>query len=203
MKADYPLLGVLARGPMSGYQLAKWLEADGTFLGRKPSMTPIYRALTDLAERGWVEATTVAREAAPDAKLYRLTPAGREALVAWAQGPYQPAARPMAPDFIVRLNFAGQLGPDIALRLVQTELDFRVRQRAAEGGPHRATIDEPIPEIDPDWLVRLGHLTHNRGWQSTSLYIGWLETVKAELESIIDRGALGSGGHQAQEAAAR
>lgn len=189
MKADYPLLGVLARGPMSGYGLAKWLEADGQFLGRKPTMTPIYRALADLAERGWVEARTVAREAAPDAKLYSLTAAGRQALLDWAREPYLPAQRPMAPDFIVRLNFAGQLGPDIALELVTTELDFRILQRASESGPHRPHADAAIPEIDAAWLERLDFFTHSRGWQSTSLYIGWLETLKAELESIVERGA--------------
>lgn len=187
MKADYPLLGVLARGPMSGYGLAKWLDADGQFLGRRPSMTPVYRALADLADRGWIESTTVARDAGPDAKLYRLTTAGRDALVAWADEDYVPAPRPMAPDFIVRLNFAGQLGPEIALKLVQTELDFRILQRASEAGPHEATIDDPIPEIDAAWLQRLGFLTHGRGWQSTSLFIGWLETLQAELQWIVDK----------------
>lgn len=189
MKVDYPLLGVLARGPMSGYGLAKWLEADGQFLGRKPSMSPIYRALADLADRGWIEATTVAREAAPDAKLYELTPGGREALIAWAHESYVPAARPMAPDFIVRLNFAGQLGSDIALKLVTTELDFRIMQRAAEAGPRWSLPKDPIPEIHEDWLERLGFFTHSRGWQSTSLYIGWLETLKVELESIVEQRA--------------
>ncbi|MGF3056504.1 PadR family transcriptional regulator [Microbacterium sp. YY-01] len=189
MKPDYPLLGVLARAPQSGYSLAKWLESDGQFLGRKPSMTPIYRALANFADRGWVEATTVARESAPDAKIYRLTAAGRHALIEWAESPYEPAPRPMSPDFMVRLNFAGQLGAPYALRIVETELDYRVRQRAAEGGPHQPAALEPIPEIDSEWLEHLSLITHSRGWQSTSLYIGWLETLRAELQTIVAREA--------------
>jgi len=188
MKADYTLLGVLARQPMSGYGLAKWLETDGQFLGRKPSMTPIYRALADLADRGWVEATTVARESAPDAKVYALTPDGRAAFEEWARGPYTPSPRPMDAEFTVRLNFAGQLGPDVALALVRTELDYRLRQRAEEAGPYRLGPVQPIPEIDVRWLERLTFFTHSRGWQSTSWYIGWLETMVAELTSIIDAG---------------
>ena len=39
MKPDYPLLGLLARKPASGYDIGKWLRVDGRFLGRKPSMT--------------------------------------------------------------------------------------------------------------------------------------------------------------------
>lgn len=187
MNADYTLLGVLARGPMSGYELSKWLETDGCFLGRSPSMSPIYRALADLAQRGWTEPTTVARGSAPDAKIHRLSASGRAALMEWASSPYKPTLRPMAPDFIVRLNYAGQLGPTIALDIVSTELEFRVRQRARENGTRPETATEPIPEIDPGWLERLDSITHSRGWQSTSLFIGWLETLKSELEALIER----------------
>lgn len=187
MKADYALLGVLARGPMSGYGISKWLEGEGQFLGRKASMTPVYRALGDLAERGWVASTTEARNGAPDAKIFSLTPLGREALLEWAHSPFEPAARPMAPDFIVRLNFAGQVGPDVALRIVEAELEYRVRQRAAESGPYALLATDAVPEIDPDWLERIGNFTQSRGWQSTSLYIGWLETIRAELEGIVAR----------------
>lgn len=188
MNADYPLLGVLARQPMSGYGLAKWLETDGQFLGRKASMTPIYRALADLADRGWIEATTVASESAPDAKVYALTAVGRTALRDWARGPFTPSRRPMDPDFIVRLNFAGQLGPDVALALARTELDYRLLQRGEEAGPYRLGTVQPIPEIDTRWLERVTFFTHSRGWQSTSWYIGWLETLVAELESIVAAG---------------
>lgn len=184
MKADYPLLGVLARKPMSGYDLGKWLEADGYYLGRSPSMSPIYRALADLTTRGWLKPETVSRTG-PDAKVYHLTPSGRAAFVEWARSPYVPSPRPMAPDFIVRLNFAGQIGPDIALNIVRTELEFRVVQRAAEAGPPVLQPADPIPEIDPTWLAQVNFITHARGWQSTSLYIGWLETVKAQLEAVL------------------
>lgn len=185
MKADYPLLGVLARNPMSGYDLGKWLEADGYYLGRSARMSPIYRALADLTNRGWVEPETVIRATAPDAKVYHLTLAGRAALVEWARSPYIPAPRPMAPDFIVRLNFAGQVGPDMALGIVRTELEYRVAQRAGEAGPRITSWPEAIPEIDRTWLEQVDFITHSRGWQSTSLYIGWLETVKAQLESLL------------------
>ena len=57
MKPDYPLLGLLARKPASGYDIGKWLRVDGRFLGRRPSMTPIYRSLTDLQKRGWLSVT--------------------------------------------------------------------------------------------------------------------------------------------------
>ena len=190
MKPDYPLLGLLARKPASGYDIGKWLRVDGRFLGRKPSMTPIYRALAKLAELGWVETVIDPRDAAPDAKVHHLTPAGRRALVEWAEAPHVPAERPMAPDFSIRLNFAGQLGPRYALDVVQTELGFRRTQRAEEHDLSLASRDaEPIPEIDRNWLQYIDARTHDRGWQSTSWYIGWLETTERELQRIVEGSA--------------
>src|SRR5699024_1640031 len=72
------------------------------------------------------------RDTAPAAKVYSLTAAGVDALEDWAASPYEPAERPMDPDFTQRLSFAGQLGPEDALRIVRTELDYRRRQRAQE-----------------------------------------------------------------------
>lgn len=182
MKADYILLGVLARSPMSGYDISKWLRTEGYFLGRSASMSPIYRGLADLVDRGWVTVTTVSRDAAPDANVHSVTASGSAALLEWASSPFQPALRPMDPDFIVRLSFAGQLGPDIALAIVAAELDFRIRQRDAESPAQPQPYVDPIPGIDRGWLRQIDFITHSRGWQSTSLYIGWLEVLKSELE---------------------
>ena len=146
-------------------------------------MPPVYRALAAFEMNGWVDVSVEERDNAPDAKVYALTPAGREELVAWAEGPYVPAERPMAPDFSARMNFAGRLGPRQALRIVRIELEHRRRQREEEQHPVLPTEDvDPIPEIDRDWLQRIDVLTHDRGWQSTSLFIGWLETTERELE---------------------
>lgn len=185
MKPDYPLLGLLARKPASGYDIGKWLRVDGRFLGRRPSMTPIYRSLTDLQKRGWLSVTIDQRDAAPAAKVYRLTPAGRQALIAWATSPYEPAERPMAPDFTVRLQFAGQLGPTYALDIVRRELEFRRRQRATEETALASEDADPIPEIDLQWLQYLDAKAKDRGWQTTSWFIGWLETTERELERIV------------------
>ena len=179
---NYTLLGLLARRPASGYDIGKWLRTDGRWLGRGPSMTPIYRALADIEKRGWVDTRIEERDTAPPAKVYSLTPEGIDALTAWAAAEHRPSERPMAPDFTQRLSFAGQLGPEYALAIVRTELDFRRRQRAEEQDPVLPSADsDPIAEIDLDWLIHIDAITHDRGWQSTSLYIGWLETTEREL----------------------
>ena len=83
---------------------------------------------------------------------------------------------------------AGVLGPEYELAIVRTELDFRRRQRAEEQDPVLPSADsDPIEEIDRDWLLRIDAITHDRGWQSTSLYIGWLETTERELMRECER----------------
>ena len=83
------------------------------------------------------------------------------------------------------MSFAGQLGPEYALAIVRTELEFRRRQRAEEEATLTAFEMDPIPEISADWLERLDMMVHNRGWQATSLLIGWLETTERELAGIV------------------
>lgn len=191
MRNDYTILGLLARGPATGYDLGKWLSDEGIFLGRKPSMSPIYRSLTDMTGDGWVTAETQPRDNAPDGKVYSLTETGRAALVAWANEPFVPAPRPMDPEFIVKLNFAGQLGIEYALPIIEAELVYRKQQRDAEGGPfHGGRAQHPIPEIDGTWLAFIEWITHERGYASTSLYISWLETVQRELTLIRSNGGI-------------
>jgi DNA-binding PadR family transcriptional regulator len=182
MRPDYPLLGLLARKPSSGYEIGKWLAADGRFAGRGPSMAPIYRSLTDLRERGWVSVRSVASAKGPDAKVYSLTAEGRAALKDWAESEYVPAERFLAPDFMVRLSFAGQFGPEHLLRLVRTELEFRRAQRAEEDAlAYESLSDELIPELDPRWVRVVDTLARNRGWEAGSQLIAWLETLERTL----------------------
>lgn len=186
---DYSLLGLLARRPASGYDLKKWLTREGRWYGRKASMTPIYRSLSKLSSMGLVSVRIDHRQSAPDAKVYRLTSQGRSALARWAAEPFEPAERPMDPDFIVQLQFAGQFGPEHALDIVTRELDERRRQRARElesGETGWAWGKPDIPEIDRGWLSYVERIVHDRGWQSTSLYIGWLETTQRSLQAIVD-----------------
>src|SRR5699024_9653151 len=156
--------------------------------GRGQGLRREYRARAELAKRGWVTPRTGKGEPAPAAKLYSLTAAGIDTLKEWAASEHRPAERPMAPDFTQRLSFAGQLGPEYALAIVRTELDFRRRQRAEEQDPVLPSADsDPIEEIDRDWLLRIDAITHDRGWQSTSLYLGWLETTERELMRECER----------------
>lgn len=183
---DWLVLSKLALSPSSGYDLNTHFEQSGPYVGYRVSLSPIYRSLAKLEESGYAEHTVEVRVNAPDAKVFRVTEAGREALLAWARAPHEPSPRPMDPDFMVKFLYAGQFGRDIALDALRRELSFRRAQKAAEadiGLRVPSTAIDPVPEIDPEWARRLRRMTHARGYANTAAYIAWLELTLDELEA--------------------
>ena len=78
---DALILKTLARGPKHGYAIARFIEetTGDAFLIEDGSLYP---ALYRLERKKWVEAEWGTSELGRRAKLYRMTPAGREQLVA-------------------------------------------------------------------------------------------------------------------------
>jgi DNA-binding PadR family transcriptional regulator len=181
---DWLVLSKLALCPASGYDLHTYFDEHGPYLGFRPTLSPIYRTLAKLVELGYAEFDVEARTNAPDAKVYRVTLAGREALLAWAREPHTPSPRPQDPDFLVKFTYAGQFGRDIAIDVLRRELAYRRAQKVAEGdvGLRTGPLD-PVPGIDVRWLLRLRRLGHARGYAATAAYIAWLELTLAELEA--------------------
>jgi PadR family transcriptional regulator PadR len=71
------ILGLLAREPMYGWQLADRLIAGGAIIG---SIGTLYPVLTRLRERGEVTSYHAPSENGPPRRYYELTPAGRQTL---------------------------------------------------------------------------------------------------------------------------
>jgi DNA-binding PadR family transcriptional regulator len=147
---------VLAVRRLSGYDISRWMDGPGRYIGYGVRSPQIYRKLTTLVERGWIAYEVDSREGRPDAKVYRLTDTGREALLEWARSPYEPSTRPMDPDFKLRFLFAGQLDPAIALEIVDTELAYRLEHDGLDPGfPLPDVYEAQIPEVDPVWAFEV------------------------------------------------
>ena len=188
MQLDYMILGVLALRRLSGYDLRRWMEGRGRYIGYGVQLPQIYRRLAKLTERGWVDFEVDPREGRPDAKVYRITEAGRTALLVWARSPFEPSPRPMDPDFTLRFVFAGQLDPQIALDVVRTELEYRRKHDALSPAlPVTNRLEPQIPELDPAWAGEVHALAHEHGYATASTYTTWLELTQARLEARLRR----------------
>jgi PadR family transcriptional regulator PadR len=78
---DALILKTLARGPLHGYAIARFIE-DTTAEAVLVEEGSLYPALYRMERRGWVEAEWGTSELGRRAKLYRLTDAGQVQLAA-------------------------------------------------------------------------------------------------------------------------
>jgi len=181
-KLDCIILGRLAAQPMSGYGLHKWLAKEGPFLGYTPQPSQIYRRLGKVLDAGWVSLTIDHDTGGPDAKVYRLTETGLAVFREWAESPHVPSERPLDADFQMRMLLTGVLGPEVALRVLRTELEYR-REQEAVSRPYLDSVDESetaVP-IDPDWHAELVSTVGERSYLLGRTNLTWLEITYKRL----------------------
>lgn len=86
MSLPHVLLGLLSRGPASGWDLKRRMERDPS-LGWDAELTQIYPALRRLLRGGFVTMKRRRSEKGPPRREYRLTPAGRREFGEWLAEP--------------------------------------------------------------------------------------------------------------------
>lgn len=85
---DTLILKALARGPLHGYAIARWLEEKTDDVLRIEDGS-LYPALYRMQQRGWIDAEWGVSDGGRKAKFYRICPSGRRRLAAstheWAR----------------------------------------------------------------------------------------------------------------------
>lgn len=94
------ILACLTDRPMTGYELAKTFDSSMGFFW-KADHQQIYRELSKLRDRGYLQAREVVQSGKPNKLVYTLTPEGKAALRHWAARPSVPAS--IKDDLLVRL----------------------------------------------------------------------------------------------------
>jgi PadR family transcriptional regulator AphA len=138
------LLGLLASKPLSGYDIKRVVDRSTRFFWAA-SYGQIYPELKRLEEEGLVEG-----EDRPNGgrsrRVYKLTPAGREALVEWLFG--STVTVELRDESLLRLFFADALPREDALRLLEGRkhgheqyLEVLREIQALPGGPDPTFVD--------------------------------------------------------------
>ncbi len=94
------ILACLTERPMTGYELAKTFDASIGFFW-KADHQQIYRELSRLRDRGYIQGREVVQSGKPNKLVYTLTSEGRAALKHWAARPSSPPS--IKDDLLVRL----------------------------------------------------------------------------------------------------
>lgn len=178
MSLRHAILGFLSIGPMSGYDLKKVFdESVGHFW--TADQAQIYRTLSRLIEEGLVEANRIEQEGRPDRKEHRLTDAGRVELDKWviAPGESQPTREP----FLIKVFFAGRLGPEQARQLLLDRIGEAEQQLAVlkeiASGVNQALAGQAI---DLDQQLRIATL--DNGIRHTQAEIDWARALLDQIE---------------------
>lgn len=165
------VLGLLARGPMSGYDLKKAIDASvGYFWG--PAKSQIYAVLPRLVEAGYAKSRRVAQSRRPDKEVYRITSSGRAALRSWIEktpAPPTPDRNPL----LLKIFFGEHASPEILLE--------QVRARRAEMEQLKAGLDAIDEQADGGSHDFFPQLTRMYGRRYAEAIICWADDVERKL----------------------
>ncbi len=165
------VLGLVGVRPMAGYELAAF--AARTVAHMWPiAKSQVYGELARLEEMGLVTGSDVAQERLPDKRSYSLTDAGQAALESWLDDPTAEQDR-FRSSALVKLFFAGQVGTDAALRLIDA---------------YEASVDERLPHmkmivehLDSEH-TRFAGLTALCGLRHMEAAKAWAQEARARLQ---------------------
>ena len=156
------VLGLLSEGERSGYDLLKRAEGSVAYMWT-PAKSHLYAVLPRLVDAGLSRRRNVRQQRRPDKQLYRLTPAGREAVRQWVE--HAPPAS--WDELLLKVFFAKLASRDAVVRQLE---DAREEQRA-----QLAEYEGVRPK------THYGALTLRFGLALMPTRIAWLDDTIAEL----------------------
>lgn len=178
---SYALLGLLARQPLSGYDLAQYMKKRiAPMWSALPSQ--IYPELAKLEKQGMLKHTVVEQQDyRPDKKVYEITEAGREALRQWATAPTPTSS--IRDEFILKAYSLWLTDP------AKTIEHFREHEQTHQ--QHLAEHEETLTRLKHEWGPALeqadsplfgSSLALHYGIEYERAYVVWCQWVIQELE---------------------
>jgi PadR family transcriptional regulator, regulatory protein AphA len=179
-RSQYAVLGLLAGGPRTGYEVAKeistvlshfWHESDGQ----------IYPVLHRLAVAGLAEREDEPHSTGRRRVLYQITPDGQEALADWLGQPVQPL--PPRHEVLLKLFFGRHARPG-DLRAMLTGYRTRTQEALAHLESLKAALTAQR-DNEPDaayWLLSVEF-----GVATLRAISGWCDSSLGTLDSLENR----------------
>ncbi|MGY0538683.1 PadR family transcriptional regulator [Nocardioides sp. YJ-D4] len=180
----FAILGLLARRPSTGYEVAQRMRQPiGYFWTARHSQ--IYPELNRLDAAGLVDHEVIEGAGPRPTKRYRITETGRAALAAWVVGDLEP--QPVRDLEVLRLWSIWTVEPDTATELVG-------RLEAA----HQCVLDRYLEELaeiadrpgvrDPSNPLFATRITLEGGIRSRRTALEWCAWMRAEFAAAERRG---------------
>jgi PadR family transcriptional regulator, regulatory protein AphA len=183
MTLPHIILGMLRKTPKSGYDLKKELENVIHFFW-EADISRIYRSLSEMQKKGWVEFETVIQEDSPNKKVYSLTEAGRKELQRWLAEPGK--ASGSHNPFLAQLHFSDAISVEEQLyvqeeRLKSLRNDLTELERRAANG----NMPVPLPEDALKKGVTRAMFSLEYGIRRYRFEVEWTENMIRVLKNAL------------------
>jgi DNA-binding PadR family transcriptional regulator len=175
----YALLTLLAREPLSGYDLARYMKRPVGFFWQAQH-SQIYPELAHLEDQGYVLHEVITQEDRPQKKLYRLTEAGRTILKAWITQP--PAPPPERNELLLKAYTIWLADRNQAIEMFRKQLAFHA-DRLTLYGQIQATIEQQSagrPAVNEPLFG--DYATVRMGVAYEREYVDWCRWMVEQLE---------------------
>ena len=148
---SFALLGLLSIAPMSGYDLHQAVARSIAHFW-PVSKTQVYAELARLEPLGLIEGTDVPQERLPDKRVFRLSPAGEEALDDWLDNG-EPDRMQLRVGFLVKAMLGHRRPPGATEALLE-----EVARGARSEADSFATFDQLLAEGPDTHYARIAVL---------------------------------------------
>jgi DNA-binding PadR family transcriptional regulator len=173
------ILSLLADQDYTGYELSKAFDRSVTYIW-PASQSQIYPELHRLEAKGLVEGVAVAQAGRPDKRVYRITQAGRDDLVAWVDE--IPPAFAVRDPFQLRVINLGRLDRQRAAEIVAAQRELVDRRLAVLTSMCDLLDAADPPATAPPWDERAGwRLSVQAGLLTTRAYRDWCDWTLTQL----------------------
>jgi PadR family transcriptional regulator AphA len=180
----YAILSLLARVPLSGYDLAREMKKPHSFFFGQAQLSQIYPELARLEAAELVTSQIIEQRGRPDRKVYSISPLGLQRLQSWVVSP-TPLLE-VRSEFLIKAHSLWLADPEQAL------LQFQEQERS-----HQANLgayEAELTRIEESWGIEIrlmnmpalgDYLTVKRGVGYEREYIAWLQWVIVILEERV------------------
>lgn len=176
------LLGLLAREPLTGYELSRSLKGAIRHFWQA-SHSQVYPELARLEAQGLVVHERIPQAGKPDQKRFGITEAGRRALSAWLVSPLEPVAK--RSEAALRAYCVAHAEPREAGRFFR-EQALQHRTRLAEFEAFRTALEaEPGADIASEAFANTAVVM--RGLAFEKAQAEWCEWMAERVEPVRKR----------------
>jgi DNA-binding PadR family transcriptional regulator/dienelactone hydrolase len=171
---EYAILGLIAFGERSGYDLAQGAERSVGAMWA-PSRSQIYKVLPRLVDLGCARVRAVEQETRPDKALYSITHPGRAVLRAWVEEVEEEPPNG-ASEFLMKIFFGWAGTP--AAAVAQLDAYEAHLQRRLE---RYQVLRDQLPDDEP----LHSRLAIDHALARLSATVGWADDARARLAALV------------------